>query len=319
MESIEVTNNNEVEVENKPQLTSEQLIPAQPAKTPQRRTGQVIEKIKNKKYLISAFRGRDTNGKNKYVSKVINGKKSEAEKELRKLLLELEYGTYIELSKITLDQFLNQYLAAKQNSVHQRTYSSYSELLQLYVRPTLGTVELQKLTPQMLRDLYNKMTGEMGLGSKTVRLTHAAIRGALNFAVEEQLLAVNPCNAVKKDLPRKEHKEMLAMDPEQAEKFVAASYQDKLGLIFRFALASGMRPEEYLGLQWKDIDWQNSTASVVRTLCWHRRNGGGWYWDQPKTKLSKRTIEMPAGIMQELTQHRQDQISLKPKGNTKTS
>jgi integrase len=43
-------------------------------------------------------------------------------------------------------------------------------------------------------------------------------------------------------------------------------------LIFAFALASGMRPEEYLSLKWSDIDFDKNTATVQRTLIW--RKGG---------------------------------------------
>jgi integrase len=42
------------------------------------------------------------------------------------------------------------------------------------------------------------------------------------------------------------------------------------GLIFEFALLSGMRPEEYLAFQWKDLDLEKGTAQVRRALVRHK-------------------------------------------------
>src|SRR5260370_17236518 len=76
---------------------------------------------------------------------------------------------------------------------------------------------------------------------------------------------------------------MKALSASEATKFLEAAREDPHGLVFAFGLATGMRPEEYLALQWKDIDLQNGTATVQRTLCWRRQKGGGWYFGEPKT------------------------------------
>jgi len=54
---------------------------------------------------------------------------------------------------------------------------------------------------------------------------------------------------------------------QEAQKFLVAVAKDKYGLVFELALLTGMRPEEYLGLQWgvpssedesRDCSWVNS-------------------------------------------------------------
>jgi integrase len=98
---------------------------------------------------------------------------------------------------------------------------------------------------------------------------------------------------------------MKAFSPEQARRFLEAAKDDKHGLIFAFALASGMRPEEYLALQWKDIDFEKNTATVQRALIW--RKGGGWYFSEPKTAKSRRTLPMPKNFFIELKTHKRQQ------------
>jgi integrase len=125
------------------------------------------------------------------------------------------------------------------------------------------------------------------------------------------MLPLNPAQSV--DLPRRTRQEMKALSPEEATVFLEAAKEDTHGLIFAFALATGMRPEEYLALQWKDIDLHKGTATVQRTLCWRRQKGGGWYFGEPKTAQSRRTVPLPASIVRELVRHkaRQSETRLK--------
>ena len=104
----------------------------------------------------------------------------------------------------------------------------------------------------------------------------------------------------------KNKKETKAFSPEQANKFLEAAKYDRHGLIFEIALSSGMRPEEYLGLQWKDIDFGKCTASVQRALVW--RKGGDFKFCEPKTAKSRRTVPLPKSILPKLKEHRRRQL-----------
>jgi integrase len=85
--------------------------------------------------------------------------------------------------------------------------------------------------------------------------------------------------------------------------FLQALEGERLGTMFSFALASGMRCQEYLGLQWKDINFEQGTATVQRAVVWHRTGGNG-YFSQPKAVKSRRTVPLPSSVMQELRRHR---------------
>jgi integrase len=146
-----------------------------------------------------------------------------------------------------------------------------------------------------------------GLSPRTVRYTHAVLSSAFTKAIKWQKLAVNPCKAVS--LPKIEHSEMKAFTADEAKRFLEACNTDKLGLVFAFALESGMRPEEYLALKWSDLDFDKATVTVQRTLIRSKAKGGGWYFDKPKTKTSRRLIPMSENVFAKLRSHRTAQLS----------
>lgn len=60
----------------------------------------------------------------------------------------------------------------------------------------------------------------------------------------------------------------------------------------------GLRQAEVLGVQWEDIDWVRGTAEIRRT----QRRG---VFSAPKSKASRRIIELPPTLMEELERWRQ--------------
>jgi integrase len=73
-----------------------------------------------------------------------------------------------------------------------------------------------------------------------------------------------------------------------------------------------MRPEEYFGLQWKDVDWKQGAVIVQRALIW-RTKGGGWYFSETKTSRSRRTIPLPSSMIVELREHKRRQAETRLK------
>ena len=86
------------------------------------------------------------------------------------------------------------------------------------------------------------------------------------------------------------------------------------GVIFAFALATGMRPEEYLGLKWSDLDLETGMAIVRRALV--RSKDGGWYFGEPKTSRSRRTFPLPTTLVNMLSTHRRKQMAARLKAGT---
>jgi integrase len=265
--------------------------------------GQLIKKGDNL-WLVKIFLRRDPRtGKRKFHAKIIHGTKREAETYKTAILREKDLGRLIEATSITVDEFLNKWLeAAARPRLRERTFEEYRYNLDRHVRPAFGGVKLSDLRPLDIELLYSSMR-ERGL-TRTPRYVHAILSSALKYAVKMRLLLNNPAGAV--EAPRYARREMCSFSSEQAVAFLKAAADDSLGVLFAFALSTGMRPEEYLGLQWKDVDLTRGTATVQRTLV--LRKGGGWYFGEPKTPRSRRTVPLPASLVRALAEHRRCQM-----------
>ena len=266
--------------------------------------GQIIKRGENT-WTVRIFLGRDTNGKRRYFNKTIHGTKREAQKYLTAALREKDLGIFVEPASMSLNEYLDKWLeTAAKPRISESTFHNYESLLKRHICPSLGQRKLSDVKPLDVQRVYSKMQTDE-LSARTVRYAHTVLKSAFKQAVRWDLLSRNPCDSV--ELPKMKRNEMKAFSPEQAKSFLEAAKDDKHGIIFSFALATGMRPEEYLGLQWKDINLQNGTATIQRVLIWHKK-GGGWYFAEPKTGKSRRTMPLPGSLVRQLIEHRRQQL-----------
>src|SRR5882762_2363833 len=95
------------------------------------------------------------------------------------------------------------------------------------------------------------------------------LRSAMRQALNWRLLLESPVDGIKP--PQQSRPEMQALTVEQVRMFHKAALATPHGPALAVADATGMRPSEYLGLKWQDIDWVRQTVHVVCTL--RRLNG----------------------------------------------
>lgn len=264
--------------------------------------GQLINRGENK-WLVRIFLGRDQNGKRRYFNHTIHDTKKVAQKYLTAKLRERDLGTFVEPSILRVDEFLDKWLdTAAKPRLSSRTFESYKDLLRLHIRPLVGNIRLSDLRASHLQEIVSTMQLR-GLAPRTIRYAHSVLSSALEQAVRWNMVVQNPAKLV--ELPRQVHKEMRALSPEEAKRFLNAAKEDRLDVLFQFALMTGMRPEEYLALQWKDVDLLKGVAVVQRALI--RQKGGGWHFGQTKTARSRRAIPLPASLVKALSKHRKTQ------------
>ena len=106
--------------------------------------------------------------------------------------------------------------------------------------------------------------------------------------------------------------EMKYFTPGQVSTFLQTAKTDKHYLVFLLAFETGMRPEEYLAVQWKDVDLESGVLSVRRALVWNRK-GGGFRFEEPKTTKSRRTIPLSNSVVSALKVYRRTQLEQRMK------
>jgi integrase len=274
--------------------------------------GQIIKKG-DKKWLVRIFMGRDGNGKRQYFNKLIHGNKKDASDYLSRTITEISQGTFVAPSKTTLDEYLDGWLknSAKQK-LTERTYTHQVFCLNRYVRPKLGAKKISALQPLELQELYTEMR-ERGLGPRTIQIVHNILNRAFNQAVKWRVMASNP--APLADRPKQERREMQALSPEQAARFLDAAKGDRYYLYFALALDTGSRPSELLALQWKDIDFEQGRITIQRSLEYPDYSNE-FRFVEPKTPRSRRSITISKVNLNYLREHRRQQAEVRLKAGS---
>lgn len=224
-------------------------------------------------------------------------------------LREKDLGVFIEPATMHLNSFLDRWLEEIACvRVRPVTYDGYDAKLKVHVRESIGMKRLCDLHAYDVQGLYNSMI-KRGLSAKTVRHVHTVLSSALKQAMKWRLLNQNPCDLC--ELPKIQKREMQCFAPNEAARFIKSAELDRYYAAFVLAIETGMRPEEYLGLQWKDIDFENCRLSVRRALI--VRKGGGFEFSEPKTAQSRRSIPLSQSATSALKTHRRRQLEARMK------
>lgn len=203
------------------------------------------------------------------------------------------------------DRWFDDYAKAQLRPKTLERYEQFKE--RTYA--AIGHIHLDKLSPIHLNAFYaqlaepgqNQRTGG-GLAPKTIRHYHTFVSSVMDRAVKWGLVQDNPCRRV--DAPKVPKKELTYLDDKAAYVFMAyMSHEDvEFRTIFTLLLVTGMRRGELMGLEWKDIDWQDRKLHIRRTSQYTVERG--IYTDDTKTEQSKRTIVLPPDVLNLLKEYR---------------
>ena len=183
--------------------------------------------------------------------------------------------------------------------------TSYERMLQLRNRvyPAIGHLKLDKINGRHIQQFVNDLlengkserTGKP-LSRKTVVHHLSFISNVFTYAVKMDMLTDNPCRRVT--VPKGEAKEKEIYTLAEVEEIFNALETEplKYKLFIILAVYSGFRRGEMLGLEWKDINWEDGVISVRRTSNYTAAKG--IYTDTTKTKKSQRSSKFPPMIME---------------------
>ncbi len=95
------------------------------------------------------------------------------------------------------------------------------------------------------------------------------------------------------------------MSPEETRRLLETASGDKLEALYVLAIATGLRQGELLALKWEDVDLERGMLRVRRTLT---RTGGKVSIGEPKTKKSRRGVNLTAAAVKALQSHLSRQL-----------
>ena len=228
----------------------------------------------------------------------VRGTKKDAERALRELLHSLETGGYVEPRRITLGEWLEEWLSSHAKMhISPRTAESYKMEIHHHLIPALGAIPLCQIEPQQIQSYYGRaltkgrVDGKGGLSPRTVLYQHRILSEALNHAVKMGLVARNVVKAV--DPPKPHRVKMTTMASEDIPRFVESAQETSYSVVFLTALGTGMRLGELLGLRWCDVDLDTGYLSVVQALY---KRCGVCMMVEPKSSYSRLRIALPPSL-----------------------
>ncbi len=204
---------------------------------------------------------------------------------------------------ITVAQFLDMWLERiAKPKIRAQTYRGYEVHVRLHLKPAIGKIPLDRLEPMHIQDLIDRKVKD-GLAPKTVRYMHGTLRTALNHAMRWNYLVRNPAAVVEG--PRVRQQEIQPLTREEAQRFLAAIRGDRLEALYTVALTMGLRQGEALGLRWRDVDLELGNFRINNQL---QRVNHKYELVEPKTARSRRSLAIPAKIVDSLRQHKNRQL-----------
>jgi integrase len=274
------------------------------------RTGHIRERSPGAFEIRYALGSDLATGKRRTATVTVRGSRKDAERELRRLLRALDTGEHVDPHRMTVREWLTTWLDAIRQEVAPRTAERYAEIANNFLVPALGNLQLVKLAPVHIQDAYvvwrngGRRDGKPGgLGPRTRRHFHRVLSAALARAVENQLIARNPCDVFKKRLPKVERREMAVLTAELSMRLLVAIKHTRVYWPVLIALATGARRGEILALRWRNIDLDRGTVRIVEGL---EQTRAGLRFKAPKNEKA-RAITVPAFAIDELHRLQREQ------------
>lgn len=266
------------------------------------------------RYRLMVDAGRDENDKRIQLT-VTRDTAKECRNERDRILHQRAAGTFIAPNKITLGEWLDQWLEYKRRDVEETTIRAY-QLALVHVRDRIGHVPLQQLTEDQIQEFIDDVVsngrrrgGEPGtrLAVSTVEGILTRLREALGRAVVRKLIATSPAKYVRvalvdKKTDKRERDKPKPWTVAEVQTFIRGISQDRLFAPLLLSLM-GLRPAEVCGQRWTDIDLDEVgviSITTTRTMIGNHRV----LEKDTKTASGERSLPLPRGPREALRQFR---------------
>lgn len=249
-------------------------------------------------------------GKRRQKSKAGFPRKKDAEAAARAILTEVQHQTYVMDSSLTFGQFAQEWLERYKETVKASTYKARVPDVRALVRQ-LGQAPIQKIDLRLYQTVLNKLHHHYSMS--TLRLVHNTAQMIFRDARRHEIIFKDPTEFAQ--MPKSpdiiEEKLPAFLDKDQLKTFLEVSRTQRSEQdypMFLLLAYTGLRIGEAMALTWEDVDFISLTLRVNKTLY---RDGNSFKLTTPKTKRSRRVIDIPDVLAKALKEHRRVQAEQK--------
>ena len=272
--------------------------------------GCIYKEARSGKWYGKFQIGYTSRGGRKY--KYCNGKtEREVKFKLKEFRAQFDQGIDVSNRAIKVgDYFDDWYLKYAIHNIRTSTRQNYEMIIRLHIKPRLGHIALFELTSRDIQSFYTHLIdngrtdGRGGLSPKTVENIHLVVSSGLTHALKQGLLIRNPLIAV--NLIRGDKPEIEIFTKHEQKQLIEECKNHYYGIAVKFAVFTGLRRGELLGLTWDCINFEEYTIRINKQV---QRNKNFTNKDSKtllgfvrgtKTKTSRRTISVLPQMLDEL-------------------
>lgn len=210
---------------------------------------------------------------------------------------------------------LEEWLQSIRNSVKESSLVNYSYLVESYIAPNLGDYEFSEITTEIVDAFLKKelesgrKDGKGGLSPKTVGDIRSVLLQAIEYARRKDYRCSIKGKIFSPKAPKKPIRVLSHIEQEKLEVVVYNSdVPEHLGILI--ALYCGLRIGEVCALQWGDLNLEDDTLFVSKTvmriqdISEEAEAKTKVVITLPKTDAAVRTVPIPIFISKYLTEHK---------------
>lgn len=273
------------------------------------RHGENIYKRKDGRYEGRYVTGKKSNGTTRF-GYVYGMRYTDVKKRLLEKKAEIQQTIHPEAAVrgMTVEKWMRSWLETDLlGRIKASSYLTYQNQMNRHILPCLGRMQMASITPEMVHSFLECLQAK-GLGENTVRGIYRLLSAAMRAALDDGIISKNPCRKIC--VKRGERVQQRVFSREEQKKVEKTLSQGE-DLTALFAMYTGLRLGEICGLRWSDINWENGTATVCRTVQRLKRmdtdkclkcGGAKTYLmiGSPKSPSSCRTIPIPTFLLKRL-------------------
>jgi len=256
-----------------------------------------------------SFEAAKIEGKRKSISKGGFKTKSEALKAGNQAMNEYNNsGQSFTPSELSISDYLDYWFDNYcKTNLKYNTQLGYIQIIENHLKPHFGQYKLKSLSTAAVQEYINKLKMQ-GLAKSSVAGIMRVLSGAYEYAIEPLgYVKENPCGHVRMPKFERKPKERYIIKPEEFKNILDRFPEGNVFYVpLMIGYFTGLRISEAFGLTWEDIDMDNRTITVNKTIL--KRNYGvdvrkvmeqkgkkeeksAWYFSTPKTESSNRKIK----------------------------
>lgn len=268
--------------------------------------GSNIYKRKDGRFEGRVPVGYQDNGKIKYKS--VYARTLSEVKEKMSEVYSIKQNHSVSAIKLTVRDAAQQWLSSAKLRVKESSYANYESIISKHILPILGGEYMQNLTTQKLNDFIHyklskgRLNGNGGLSAKSVRDIMTVYRSIESYASREY--GIKETHFTMPKIEKKQTDVLNAFERKKLENYLLHN-QNNTNISVLLCLFTGLRVGELCGLKWSNIDFENGTISVSRTVQRINKHGKSEVViGSPKSKSSVRTVPIPDFVLNILRQKR---------------